>query len=182
MNFASPLLSLRRVASLLAIAILALAPNADAQTQDDVTVAFLYNFARFVEWPGSSFEAPNAPFVVGFLQRPALAQKFESAVQGKNAGGRDFVVKKLQSVSEAAGCQIVFCGDASEAAAVIAAVKGKPVLTVGDGDGFIGAGGMIAFSREGARLVFDVNPTAISAATMKPAEKITKAARAIKSG
>lgn len=151
-----------------------------AQTQDDVTVAFLYNFARFVEWPPSAFANGDAPFTIGFVGRPALADRFSQAVQGKNVSGRDFAVRKLDDATGAAACQIVFFGDAAQAHVIITAVKGKPVLCVGEGQPFLAAGGMIAFSREGARLVFDVNLGAIAAATLSPGEKLTKAARSVK--
>jgi YfiR/HmsC-like len=153
-----------------------------AQSQDDVTVAFLYNFARFVEWPSGAFANGDAPFTIGFVGRPALADRFSQAVQGKNIGGREFAVRKLDDATGAAACQIVFVGDAPQASAIIAAVKGKPVLCVGEGESFLATGGMIAFSREGARLVFDVNPGAITAATLSPGEKLTKAARSVKNG
>jgi hypothetical protein len=77
---------------------------------------------------------------------------------------------------------MLFIGEENQTAAVLAAVKGKPVLCVGEGDGFLAAGGMIALGREGARLVFDVNPAAITAASLSPGEKLTKAARSVKSG
>lgn len=154
--------------------------RARAQSQDDVTVAFLYNFARFVEWPADAMAA-NAPFTIGFIGRPALAQKFTQAVQGKNVGGRDFNVRNIEA-GAAAECQLVFVGDAAAADAAIRAAKGKPVLCVGEGDAFLGGGGMIAFSREGSRLVFDVNPGAITGAGLKPGEKLTKSARSVKGG
>ena len=153
-----------------------------AQSQDDVTVAFLYNFARFVEWPPASFANGDAPFTIGFVGRPALAEKFARAVQGKNVGGREFSIRSLDDASAATACQMVFIGDAGQIPAVLAAVKGKPVLCVGEGEPFLAAGGMIAFGREGARLVFDVNPGAIAAATLSPGEKLTKAARSVKGG
>lgn len=153
-----------------------------AQSQDDVTVAFLYNFARFVEWPADAAAAPNAPFTVGFVGRPALAQKFSQAVQGKNVAGRDFAIRNLDNPAGATECQIVFVGDAAQAEAVLTRAKGKPVLCIGEGDSFLAAGGMIAFSREGARLVFDVNTAAIAAARLKAGEKLTKAARSTKGG
>ena len=153
-----------------------------AQTQDDVTVAFLYNFARFVDWPATAFPSANAPFTIGFIGRPALSEKFGQAVQGKNVGGREFSIRKLDDASSADTCQIVFIGDEAKASAVLAAVKGKPVLCVGEGTTFLADGGMIAFSREGARLVFDVSPAAITAATLKPGDKLIKAARSAKGG
>ncbi len=157
-------------------------PAAHAQSQEDVTVAFLYNFARFVEWPASTFSSNNAPFTIGFVGRPALAQRFTQAVQGKSVSGRELAVRKFDDAAAVTDCQIVFVGDAGAIAAVLSAAKGKPILCVGEGENFIGLGGMIAFSREGARLVFDVNPAAISAAGLKPGEKLTKAARTVKGG
>jgi hypothetical protein len=156
--------------------------GARAQSQDDVTVAFLYNFARFVEWPSTAFASSSTPFEVGFLGRPMLADKFAQAVQGKNVAGREFSVRKFDQADAAAGCHIVFVGDAAQAAAVIAAVKGRPVLCVGSGPEFLAAGGMIAFSRDGPRLVFDVNLAAIAHASMTPADKLAKAARSTTGG
>jgi hypothetical protein len=153
-----------------------------AQSQDDVTVAFLYNFARFIEWPPGSFTSGEAPFTVGFVGRPALAEKFARAVQGKNVGGREFNIRNLDDVSGATACQMVFIGEEGQTSAVLAAINGKPVLCVGEGEAFLAAGGMIALSRAGARLVFDVNPGAITAATLSPGEKLTKAARSVKGG
>lgn len=173
--------SLKYLAVLL-LALLAGQPQAHAQSQEDVTVAFIYNFARFVEWPPSTFAAANAPFTIGFVGRPALAQRFTQAVQGKTVAGRELAVRKLDDANGASDCQIVFVGEGGPADAVVHATKGKPVLCIGEGEGFLALGGMIAFSREGARLVFDVNPGVISAASLKPGEKLTKAARSVKGG
>lgn len=153
-----------------------------AQTQDDVTVAFLYNFARFVEWPAGTFAGANTPFTIGFVGRPALAQRFAQVVQGKTVEGRELVARKIDSPTAASECQILFVGESSEVDGMLRAVKGRPVLSVGEGEAFLAAGGMVAFSREGARLVFDLNSTAITQATLKPGDKLMKAARSNKGG
>ena len=155
---------------------------AAAQSADQVAAAFLFNFAKFIEWPPAAFAGGSAPVTIGFVGKASLAATFEENVKGKNANGREFVIKRLDGAAGAESCHIIFVADAGQAAAVLNAVKGKPVLTVGEGEAFLGAGGMIAFSRDGARLVFDVNVGALKAAELKPDPKLEKAARSVKRG
>ena len=153
-----------------------------AQSADDVEAAFLFNFSKFVEWPSKAFADGQAPVTIGFVGKASLANVFEQNAKGKNANGRELLVKRLDAGGGAESCQIVFIGDASQVAAVLGAVKGKPVLTVGEGDAFLSAGGMIALSRDGSRLVFDINAGAIKASDLKSDPKIEKAARSVKPG
>jgi hypothetical protein len=124
----------------------------------------------------------SAPITVGFIGADALADLFEANVTGKNANGHDLAVKRLTSPAGAETCQIVFVGDASQAAAVIAALKGKPVLTVGYSDGFANAGGMVNFIKNGAKMSFDLDLTEITAAGMALDAKLRGLARNVKGG
>lgn len=153
---------------------------ARAQSADEVTTGFLYNFARFVEWPSKVFAENSSPFVIGFIGRPALADTFARIVTGRNVNGRDFAIKRLDGSAGVENCQIVYVGDASQTTAVLAALKNKPVLVVGEGDDFLTAGGMVAFKKDGARLVFDLNVSALKACQLNPDPKMEKAARALK--
>ncbi len=180
----TPIWRLRRFAApllVLAACCCAGLTTARAQSADDVTVGFLYNFARFVQWPPTAFGDASTPFTIGFVGRSALADAFAKNVVGRNVNGREFSVKKLEGASGAEACQIVFVGDPGQASNLVGALKGKPVLVVGEGDAFLSAGGMIAFKKEGARLVFDVNLEAIKASQLTTDPKVEKAAHAIKS-
>jgi len=167
----------------LALAVLAVgAPKAQSQTEDGVKCAFIYNFAKFTEWPASAFADGSAKITVGFVGGGALADAFSQAITGKNAGGREFEVKKLGGAGEIAGCHIVVVGDAAQAAAVVGAAKGKPILTVSDADGFVGAGGMIGFMKDGAKVVFELNLEPSTAAGLKLDPKLQKVAKSVKGG
>lgn len=174
----------RRAKLILACGVLAMgaAGPAFAQSADGIKAAFIYNFAKFTEWPAGAFANDGAPVTVGFVGADALADGFEKNVTGKNANGRDFAVKKLTGADGAAGCQIVFVGDASQAAAVVAAVKGKPVLTVGESDGFASVGGMINFVDNGGKVGFDLDLGAINAGGLKLNAKLQQIARNVKGG
>jgi len=136
------------------------------QTQDDLTVAYLYNFGRAVEWPPAAFADGDAHFTIGIVGRPKLALAFAEEARGKTVDGREVRVLALSDPSEVANCQILFIADSAQDAPMLAAAKGKPELSVGEGADFLKAGGMIAFSRRGTRLVFDANPEAIAAASL----------------
>jgi hypothetical protein len=136
------------------------------QTQDDLTVAYLYNFGRAVEWPPAAFADGDAHFTIGIVGRPKLALAFAEEARGKTVDGREVRVLAPSDPSEVANCQILFIADSAQDAPMLAAAKGKPELSVGEGADFLKAGGMIAFSRRGTRLVFDANPEAIAAASL----------------
>lgn len=157
-------------------------PSACAQSEDGIKCAFIYNFAKLTEWPGSAFQSASAKIVVGFVGGGGLADAFSQAITGKNAGGREFEVKKLTGGADAAGCHIVVVADESQAGAVIGAAKGKPVLTVGDGTGFTGAGGMIGFLKDGAKVLFELNLEPVNAAGLKIDAKLKGVAKSVKGG
>jgi YfiR/HmsC-like len=172
----------RAVIGLAVVGLIATAGSVLGQSEEGVKCAFLYNFAKFTEWPARAFANNSAPVTVGFIGADALADTFEKNVTGKNANGRDFVVKKLAGTAGAEQCQIVFVGDIGQAAAVLGALKGKPVLTVGDSDAFASAGGMIAFSKDGAKISFDLDLTAVNGAELKLDSKLQHVARKVKGG
>ncbi|HTI69694.1 MAG TPA: YfiR family protein [Candidatus Limnocylindria bacterium] len=157
----------------------AMISRAVAQSEDAVKAAFLYNFAKFVEWPASAFADGNAPLVVAFIGGGSLADTFEQNVKGKNANGREFSVKKLSSASGAESAQIVVIADGSQTGAATGAVKGKPVLTVADVDG---AATAIHFVKDGAKMGFDLDLDVAKGAGLKVDPKLQKVAKSVKGG
>jgi hypothetical protein len=53
------------------------------------------------------------------------------------------------------------------------------VLTVGEGDGFLREGGMIAFVLENRRVRFDINQSAAEGADLKLSSKLLSVARTV---
>lgn len=157
-------------------------PGAQAQTADGVKAAFLFNFAKFVEWPAGAFADNNAPVTIGFVGDTPVEATFEAAVKGKNVNGRDLAIKHLAGATGAEACQIVFIADGSQTGAVVTALKGKPVLIAGEPDGLLEAGGMILFATDNGRVVFDLNLSTAAAAGLKVNPKLQKVARNVKGG
>jgi hypothetical protein len=143
--------------------------------------AFLTKFAMFVEWPEKTFEHKGAPLIIGILGEDPFGPSFEAALAKEAAGGRTFVLKRFKSASEAAGCQILFVGasEKERLPQILDAVRGRPVLTVADHEGFAHRGGMINFIMDGGKVRFEVNAAAVEAGGLKMSAKLLQVARAV---
>src|SRR5258707_1685678 len=140
------------------------APEAVTQVRDAsdsseylIKAGFIYNFAKFVEWPSAAFAQPDSPIVIGILGTDPFGTIIDQIVQDKKIGARGFVVKRLKWGADAKDlkeCKILFVG-ASERAHIdelVQTVKGLPILTVGETTGFAERGGVIRFLMEGNKV------------------------------
>ena len=145
--------------------------------EHQVKAAFLYNFARFIEWPPDG-RAGDASFVIGVLGADATSRALEQTVQGKSVGGRTILVRPVKSQEEASRCQMLFVGSESPERLVglLKAVRGSAVLTVGDRDSFARDGGIVNFVMQDHHVRFEVNTDAAERAGLKISSKLLQLA------
>ena len=167
------------------------APGAFAQSPDAsdsseylIKAGFIFNFAKFVEWPSNAFAQPDSPIVIGILGTDPFGTIIDKIVQDKKVGTRGFIVKRLKwgtDVKEIRECKILFVG-ASERAhmdELVQIVKGLPILTVGETPGFAERGGVIRFVLEDNRVRFEVNVVAARQADLTISSRLLTLARII---
>ena len=133
-----------------------------------VKAAYLVNFIKFVEWPGSMFGSPGAPYQIAVVGDDSI----EAALRGINemsVFGRRVVVRKVSDLSSLERYHILFvCGsEKGKVDRVIGAVKKWHVLTVSDIDGFARRGGAIGFFRDQNRIRFEINEESAEEAGLK---------------
>ncbi len=119
--------------------------TAQAQQASQVKAAFLFNFAKFVEWPPGTFANDQAAIILGVSDRDPLAGALE-ALQGKVVQGRRLEVRRCRGPEDLRKCQIFFAS-ASERSGlpqIMSSLRNSPVLTVTDEvDNFAKLGGII---------------------------------------
>src|SRR5262249_42923351 len=49
----------------------------------EIKAAFLYNFAKFVEWPAETFADANAPLILGIVGEDPFGSRLDQMVKGK---------------------------------------------------------------------------------------------------
>ena len=139
-----------------------------------VKAAFLFNFARFVEWPAWAFQGQNDPLAIGLLGPNRLGSLLEETVRGKTSGNRSLVVREVANAQDASKCHILFITleDRRRVRSVLEELKGSSVLTVGEGEDFLANGGVVNFKIKDSRVRIEINPEAAERAQLRISSKL----------
>jgi hypothetical protein len=140
--------------------------------------AFLYNFAKFAEWPA---DAPSGPLTLCVLGDAAVADALEETVKGHRIDDRDLVVSRVKA-GRLQTCHLLYLAglDAKRSAQAFDELKNAPVLTVGDHDQFAQRGGIAAFIVDGGKMRFAINVEAAQRARLRVSSRLLSLARVVK--
>lgn len=154
-------------------------PARAAVPETDVKAAFLYNCAKFVEWPQEAFSSENAPIQIGLFGDEEFAGKLRFLLSDKKAHGRAFEVKRLTNAQEAKNYHIVFitASESKRLFQILEATKKSPALTIGESEQFLDSGGMINLVFEDAQIRFEVNPEAAEKVKLVISSKFLRLAK-----
>jgi hypothetical protein len=167
---------------LLVGAALHLSAEAPAFDEYQVKAAFLYNFAKFVEWPQGTFANSTDPITICTVGQNPFGSALEDMVKGKKVGDRAFAVRRLPDTQQASQCQILFIGGAEwrRTGALLEAVKSPGILTVGETDDFTALGGIINFRLDGPRVRIRVDLQAAERGKLRISSKLLSLAEIAK--
>jgi hypothetical protein len=147
-----------------------------------VKAGFVYNFAKFIEWPEENTGKDPNSIQIGIVPNTSETDAFIS-LRGKHIGGKRIEVKKYKDVREKGveNCDILFLDSKDEAfiKESLLIVKYRSVLTVGHIKGFTQAGGIINFFTEEGRLRFEVNLDAAKRSRLKLGSQLLMSAEII---
>jgi len=145
-----------------------------------VKAAFLQKFADFVEWPADVVFNGSGPVRIGVFGSDPFGDLLPSDISEEDAGGVSYKVERISSSErEFSRFHILFVAETDPDLVVdlLEKIRGKPVLTVGEGESFISQGGMIAFMLENNRVRFLVNLKSAMRANLKISSKLLNLAR-----
>jgi hypothetical protein len=148
-----------------------------------VKAGFVYNFAKFTDWPaGASAGAGSGGQAQLCLLGPDPQGAVAATVGGKTLQGREITVRSKVRLEELAGCNILYLTDVDERrqAEALRTVRGAPVLTVGDADGFVESGGMIGLLTVGDRIQFEIQSDVAAAAGLRISSQLLRLARTVR--
>jgi|SRR5579872_372442 len=160
------------------LALLALIATIRAETpladEYPVKAAFLFNFAKFVEWPADAFKSPADPIAICVLGQNPFGTALEDVVRGKTVANRTFVVRGISNAQQATTCQIVFvsASERKHFRFLLDGLKERSILTVGEGDDFTASGGIINFKLKDERVRIEIDPGAAGRAGLHISSKL----------
>ena len=174
-----------RLSFLIALAVTLVLQNQAAAKEAgeyEVKAAFLYNFAKFIEWPSNVSPGPNAPMVIGILGKDPFGGEIDRAVAGKTVNGRRLLIKRFSTLESYEYCHILFvsASERSNLPRILAAVANSSVLTVSETERFAQIGGIINFTTIESRIRFEINQAAAERAGLKISSKLLSLGRAIR--
>ncbi len=152
-------------------------------TEVNLKSAFLYKFTLFANW-NDGLGAEGSPISICVLGRDDLGDALQESVEGRRAHHRPLVVERPGDAREARDCHIVFIGwtDPSRVDRTLKALEGRPILTVGEIDGFAERGGMIAIVTRQNRLRLEINLRVVKNAGLRLSSQLLKLAKLVDVG
>lgn len=127
--------------------------------------AYLYNFAKFVQWPG---DPAGDMFDMCVAGTDPFMGALDAIVEGEKINGRLVHRRSVTTAADAVDCRILFVSSALalDAAEFLRSLGGQPILTVSDTTRFVARGGMIQFFMERGRVRFAINLAAAQEARL----------------
>jgi hypothetical protein len=146
----------------------------------EVKAAFLYNFAKFVEWPEVSGAGGAPEFVIGILGQDPFGSDI-AVIEGKSVNGKILKIVRSDSLAELNNCQVLFISGPVENRLddILKKLGSRPILTVGDTHGFAHAGIMINLFKKDNKIRFEINPTAAEKTGLRISSHLLRLARII---
>ena len=158
--------------------------EAEAPIADEypVKAAFLFNFAKFVEWPPDAFKSPEDPIGICVLGQNPFGSALEDVVRNKIVANRAFLVREIANSQQASKCHIVFvtASERKRFRSLLEELKGRSILTVGETDDFIPNGGVINFKLKDARVRIEIDAGAAERVKLHISSKLLSLAEIVK--
>jgi len=173
----------RRVCALAAVlaglTVSTLAPAAEpAPTEYEIKAAFIYNFAKYVEWPENNDLDSGEAFIIGVLGADPFGALLDQIARSKTIGDKPIVIRRFEHVEDYTPCHILFvaASEHDRLPAILEKLAHSPALVMGDTAGFAHAGVAVNFVIERSKVRFEINPAAATRAGLKISSKLLRLA------
>ncbi len=168
-----------RLAAFFVLAVLCLGILADATFAADeatVKVAYLYNFAKFIQWP----DEQRATLRLCATGEDRLGKALDSLI-GKPVRTMQIDVRHSISLQDIPQCDLIFVseGQVLLLGRVRQAVSGYPILIVAESADTLPRGAMVALIQNDNRIVFEVDLTTARQLGLQVSAKLLQLARKV---
>lgn len=151
------------------------APEAEAKA------AIVFNVLLFATWPRGR-ERPGQTLTLCIVEDAGVENALREKVEGQSIGKMKLAVESDPPQPEdLRRCDAIFIGgnDPSGLFRTAAAVRGLPILVLGEGPMALESGAMIALTLSGGRYVIDINLAALRRENLSVSSKLLRLARKV---
>jgi YfiR/HmsC-like len=163
----------------MAIATINTSSAAPATSEQALTVAFLYNFLKFAEWP----EGVGSGELTLCVTDSAPFGAELDAISGRLAQNKTVRIKRIELGESPRECQLLFLPQEEKPVRIrewLKTTANTPTLMVSNMGEFLDMGGMIVLIDDGNRLRFEVNLERVKSAGLKLSAQLLEIARDVR--
>lgn len=161
------------------------AASAGSSPSYDKTLSeFIYNMLLFVKWPDSAFTGKDSPIRITIMGKRHFSDILRKRIGNRKIGKRQLLIEKSDDIDQTAPGHVLFIGKevAWNVDHILDKVYDKPVLTMGDSDGFAQKGVILNYYTDRKRINFESNIGAARLAGIKISSELLKLSVIVRSG
>lgn len=149
---------------------------AATEPEDELRAAAVLAFLRHAEWPPPP---PGTRLVVGAVGRTSMVRTLQRSLEGKTAHNRTVRVVEIRRPSDCQECQAVYVAIESrvELQQFLAGLRCHGLLSIGESDRFLDAGGAVQLSIQDGRISFEVSQEALARSAVSISSKLLRYGR-----
>ena len=158
------------------------AAGAEQVNENNLKAAYVYNLAKFVEWPPQAFHDAADPISICVLGESPVYSALAGAVGGERIDGRKLTVSQYGAIQQMGNCHLLFIAssESRHLRAILQDPKTSGMLTVGEAAGFLEEGGAVNFRLEDNRVRMEVNMNAVEQRKLRISPQLLSLARIVK--
>jgi hypothetical protein len=157
--------------------------SAPISSEYQVKTAYLYNFAKFIQWPEGTFTDTTEAIVIGIVGEDPFGNLLDEAISQRRAQGRPLRVERYHNLADIGHCHLLFVSrsEAKQQSELFRALADSNVVTIGESPDFTKEGGQVRFFLSKSQTIkIEINRTAVHRAGIFISSRILKIARIYK--
>ena len=139
-------------------------------------------FFDFIRWPNGSEESENlSQFAIGFIGNTSMIDFKKKFTEKIRIPVKKLIFKNISDLEQISECNALIIGgnQSGRLKEILVLTDGKPILTIGDTDGFGEQGVLINLFLSGKKVKFEINLPAVKRSGLIFSSKLYKLARII---
>lgn len=148
-----------------------------------IKAAYLERLTRFIKWPASSdISDPSEPFVICVVGRNPFGPLLEKIYAHRKIRNKTVRLIHEETLEKIPDCHLAFISESAggKLPEILSHVRDRPILTVGDTQGFAEKGVIVNFYLDDRKVRFEINESAARATGLSMSYKLLRLARIIR--
>ncbi len=147
----------------------------------DVKAAYVYNFAKFIDWPQNYFTEKDI-IIIGVYKNQPFGEALERILADQKIKDKYWEIKFMNTLDDVTPCDIIFINTSStqETILLLKKIDKNSTLTIGNNvPNFCQYGGIINFTTKNEAKRFEINNNSAIKHNLKISSKLLTLARII---